>query len=918
MNNRRSRTALTRAFNGVAVAALFAAPAAAADIRGRVVEKDKGVALPGATVTVQGTNLSATAGRDGSFAINGAPDGPQTLVVDYIGYGEALQPVTGSDQPVEIALSSSVDGNEVVVTGTRLAERRALQTKKAADNLVEALYANDVGKLPDQNVAEAIRRLPGLSVANDQGEGRYVIIRGVNPNLVNVLLNGQTLPAPEPDGRQVKLDDIPSAMISAVIVTKSLTPDQDANAIGGEVNIRTLSAFDRNKSFFADARGAYGRYALNHKNPWEADGQIGGIFADGKLGAVLSFNYSRRPIESENFQGSTNFLANGGPDQFGLRDYNLVRTRLGAVANFDFRPSDAVKLFIRSSYSRFVDNERRDQNRVDQIVYNDAAGTYSGRGSILIRRREEKDNTKSGELGGEFDLGAAGQLALAGTYTRAIKNDPLRSEYNFRAGSNSVSGTFDLDQSPYGFAFSAPFDPSKFPLNSVNYDRRHAQEDLWQLRGDYTLPVAIGEGSTFKVGAKYLNRHKTNDRDYLQYGRGTTFNASSATYNDNPNFYDGRYTFGPRIDYDAAQAYAAANPGALIQSTSNINSSRNNSQVNDYDVREKISSAYAMATLTFGKLTIVPGLRVEHTQDSQKAKLLATGATAPVDQDFNSFNSQSYTDWFPGVNAHFNVTRDFVLRGAVTTAIGRPNYPDLAPYVSVDTTSSPTTITLGNPSLQRYKAVNLDAAAEYYLPSQGLLSVGLFYKHIDNPIYTQSLLGQSGNFGGQDFTNVSVTRAINAGSAVVKGIEVNAQVQFTFLPGFLNGFGASANYSRISGHASDLPGRIGRVPLFLQSKNVGTLQLFYEKYGFAARVAYSFRSSYVDTLGTTAATDQYTGYNGQLDVHASYQISKQLTVFADGTNLNDAAWRRYMGVKSQLVERERYDYSIRGGIQLHF
>ena len=331
MSDRRPRVTLARAFSGVAVAALLAVPIAAAEIRGRVIESDKRIALPGATVTVRGTNLSTTAGRDGGFTISGAPDGAQTLVVDYVGYAEATQSVTGSDQPVEIALASG-GADEVVVTGTRLAERRALQTKKSADNFVEALYANDVGKLPDQNVAEAIRRLPGISVANDQGEGRYVIIRGVNPNLVNVVLNGQTLPAPEPDGRQVKLDDIPSALISAVIVTKSLTPDQDANAIGGEVNIRTLSAFDRNKSFFADARGAYGRYALNHKNPWEADGQVGGIFADGKFGAVLSFNYSRRPIESENFQGSTSFLANGGPDQFGLRDYNLVRTRVARSA----------------------------------------------------------------------------------------------------------------------------------------------------------------------------------------------------------------------------------------------------------------------------------------------------------------------------------------------------------------------------------------------------------------------------------------------------------------------------------------------------------------------------------------------------------------------------------------------------------
>jgi len=221
------------------------------------------------------------------------------------------------------------------VTGTRLAEAKALQTQKIANNFIDSLYANDVGKLPDQNVAEAVKRLPGLSVANDQGEGRYVIIRGIDPNLVNVTINGQTMPAPEPDGRQVKLDDIPSAMIASVVVTKSLTPDQDANAIGGEVNIRTLTAFDRNKRFFVDARGSLGWYEMNHKKPYELDGQLGGIFgADGQFGAVLSINYSRRPIESENFQGSENYQT-GAPDENGLRDYNLVRTRLGIVGNFD-------------------------------------------------------------------------------------------------------------------------------------------------------------------------------------------------------------------------------------------------------------------------------------------------------------------------------------------------------------------------------------------------------------------------------------------------------------------------------------------------------------------------------------------------------------------------------------------------------
>jgi TonB-dependent receptor len=227
-------------------------------------------------------------------------------------------------------------------------------------------------------------------------------------------------------------------------------------------------------------------------------------------------------------------------------------------------------------------------------------------------------------------------------------------------------------------------------------------------------------------------------------------------------------------------------------------------------------------------------------------------------------------------------------------------------------------VSLGNPDLKPYKAVNLDAAVEYYLPGQGLLSVGLFYKHIDNPIYTQSIRVTNGSFGEQSFAVADVSQPLNADDETVQGVEVNGQVQMTFLPAPFDGFGISANYTHVSGHATAPGVRPGDIPLFFQSKNIGNVQLFYEKYGFAARVAYSYRSKYLDVLGGDASTDEYTDDNGQLDVHASYQLTKQVTIFADGTNLTDAPWRRFIGTKDQLVERERYSFSVRGGVQVHF
>ena len=925
----------------IAFSGLVAESASAETIRGRVVDDAKRTALPGATIRVDATGATATTAADGSFSIDGLPAGTQHLTVDYIGYDSKTIDLEASANPAatDIGLTSQIAAADIVVTGNRLAERRALQTKKSADNFVEALYANDVGKLPDQNVAEAVRRLPGITVANDQGEGRYVIIRGIDPNLINVTLNSQTLPAPEPAGRVVKLDDIPSSLIAAVVVTKSLTAQQDANAVGGAVDIRTVNAFDRNKSFFLDGRGAAGYYKLNGKTPYELDGQVGGIF--GQFGAVVSVNYSSRPIESENFQGSTAYVAqpNGSlvPDQNGLRDYNLVRTRLGVVGNFDWHPNDDVKIYLRSSYSKFTDHETRDQNRLGSEKNIATASLTTGSfgsavGTILVRRREEDDNTKSITLGGEFNLGE-GTLEASGGWTKAVKTDPIRSEYTFSTAQGAptkspITGvTYDLASEPvYSFIDTAGVfsTPSRFGLTKYNLETRQAYEELWQGRVDYTLPIGLGDDSSIKIGAKYLDRHKYNNQDKLDYKNGpVAWTLNTVGYVGDTNFYDGMFKFGERIDYNAARAYADAHPGVLAIDTP---STISDTLASDYDVHESVSAGYAMATLKFGGLTLVPGVRVEHTEDKNSAKLVKAGVST-VNDGYNSFGSKQYTDWFPGLNAKYEIQRNLLLRAAVTTSIGRPNYADLAPYVLVGDVSpgGQQALTTGNPDLKPYKAVNLDASLEYYLPSQGVLSVGLFYKHIDNPIYVQGVTVLNGSFAGQTYANALVSQPFNADDETIQGVEVNAQAQLTFLPSPFDGFGVSANYTHVSGHANAPAVRPGDIPLFDQSHDIGNVQIFYEKYGFAARVAFSYRSAYLDTFGggdkpgvPGATQDQYTDANGQVDFHASYQVVKQATVFFDATNLTDAPWRRYIGTPSQLVERERYSFLLRGGVQVHF
>lgn len=821
------------------------------------------------------------------------------------------------------AAVTSTDVEALTVTSLRAADQKAVAAKRSSNTIVDSIYATDVGKLPDQNVAEALKRLPAISVANDQGEGRYVIIRGVNPNLANVTINGATAAVPEPEGRQIKLDDVPSSLIEKVDVIKSLTPDRDANAIAGQIDIDTLSAFDRPHPFVY-LRGAYGRYEINDKSPWEGDATFGSQFGPDKaFGAVVSANYSRRPIESQNFGASgPTFATVGGftvPTLEEFRDYNLTRTRKGATANFDWRPSDDVKVYLRTLYSEFSDAETRDRFRIDNesAFTNQTAnsGTFLGRGTAYVRRRTENDNTASLLLGGAWKTGG-GELTGEIGHSRAEKDDPLRSEITYRTGGSALTVNYNLDQALYQFTPSANFfNPATYTtLNAFNLDRRKAVDTLNQARFDWKMPIAISDSGEFKAGLKVMDRKKVNDRGYEAYTAGATPPALSAvTIAGNPTIYGGRYTLGPRVDYNAFVSAWRSNPSSLVYSPSG---SIGNALVNDYEATEKVYAGYVMATLKYGDVTVIPGVRVEATKGDYKAKAIT--ATSTVNQGFNTFGDFSYTDFFPGVNARWDVNDKLVLRAGVTTSIGRPNFSDLAPYVSVDNSGSGAA-SLGNPNLKPLKSTNGDLALEYYLPGHGIASVSIYYKDIDNPTFTAVRAPVAGEtFGGVSLpATAAITQPINATSATVSGIEFNLQRQFVELPGWLNGFGVSANLTLSNGGAKGVPGRSGSVPLDRQSERTGSAQLYYEKDGFAARVAYSYRSKYLLLLGATQATDNIVdGYNS-IDARVAYTY-KQATVFLEGANLNDEPYRVYLGTRDKVIENERYGRSYRLGLQLAF
>lgn len=857
----------------------------------------------------------------------------------------AAQPALGQSAPAQDAPTTALpdgvavesdDGPIIIVTGQRASDAASLRKKRDSDVTSEVVSANDVGKLPDQNVAEAARRLSGVSVATDKGEGRYLIIRGIEPNLANVTINNQTASAPEPTDRNVKLDDIPSGLIGSVTVIKTLTPDLDANAIAGQIDIDTVSAFDK-KGLFASARGAYGVYQDSPRNARDADASIGGTFGDRKFGIVLAGNYSNRGFYSEDVLSGGRQVVSGFdlPLEMDQRVYDpAIRTRKGAVVNFDFRPNDDIKLYTRFLYSEFADRELRNRLRV---FFPGTAAGYTGLtaagGTInngttarrLLRNRQEITNTKTYSVGGDVNFGRV-NVVLEGTHADSAKKDPIRNEFEYRAtaargiGAAFVNGSGLLDSFVVN---AAGLNPANYTLNSFQEVSRRAGEKLDQARLDVTVPIdGLGMGSTIKVGAKYLHRDRFNDqtgRQFVATGAAAARTFASDAVKFIGTTFDGRYSFGPTLNYASAEAYVRANPTLF---TVNANDQISRSTTSDYQVKETVTAGYGMITMKAadGDLTIIPGVRVEHTKGETAAIVFRSGVTT-LNSPFNSFGEYSYTDFFPGLNLKYLFSDRLQGRAAVTTAIGRPPFVNLASTVTVDTGSN--TVSQGNPNLEPQKSFNLDAGLEYYFRGEGGLSVAVFYKRITNPIFATTALNQSGTFGGIALTGATVNSFGNGDKGSVKGVEFAVQKPFTFLPSPFDGFGVNANVTLTK---SDLKviGRTVKTPLVGQANTIASAQLYYEKYGVSTRLAYSYHSSYLDTDGglnaadPTGLGDGYFGKLHSLDFRLGVRPAKFMELYFEANNLTDAEDYYFFRTPGRFREGEKYGRSYRVGLTLTY
>lgn len=915
--------------------ALFHTLASAATITGRVHDSNTNTSILGATVTVRELDRATSTTAGGDFTLSNIPAGTYTVEVSSMGFVAATQTVVaaeGGTAPLEIALKSEIlNLAKFVVEGTREGQARALQQKRAAGNIMDAVSADAVGKFPDGNAAEALRRVPGVSLEIDQGEGRFVVVRGIDAALNNVTLNGQSIGSPAEQGRRgLAMDSVPADLISRLEVVKAVTPDLDGNAIGGSVNIVTQSAFDRGGAFLiGSASGGYN--AFKGDWGWRAGSvSYGRVLDEGKRwGVVGGVSYSFKEFASQT-SDQLNYTSINGfftPDTQESFDYLVQRERLGVNVGLEFRPAKGHQLYLRVNHNEFTDEEGRQKTgynfRLGTLTNQSATGgtNSQGRSTKEFRDYKQQGFIEAASIGGKHDLGSDYVLEWQAGLSKGERRTPRRVDWEFRSAAGAFPNTYDLTGDiPIITPNAAFYNAASYPFRRVRYRRDAEQEDVTSLQADLRRNVNFGtKPGYWKTGVKWLNSDKTQDRTNTNYNL-TTGAANLFTLADTglagpepEGFMGGRYRFGPTLNLANLQAYFVNNPARFTyDATSTLNDSTNS----DFDGTEQILAGYVMANIELTpKSNLLGGVRVERTESDFSAFEVRNGTAARLALD------HSYTEVLPGLHYTVRPSDRLVLRAAWTNTYGRTNYTDLAPRNVLDDIDLgggvfQGSLSAGNPNLQPYESMNFDVSAELYLKNAGILSVGVFHKIIDNPVYRNSYVLTNTTYGGRNYSTLSVSRPENADKGDITGVEFNYQQFFNRLPSPFDGLGVNLNYT-ITDSSATIPGRAGKVPFFKQSDQIGNLAFVYEKYGIEARLAYAFNSDYLSSVGSNADQDSYVAERKVWDAKVSYRLNPRFRIFAEFLNINEEPLREFQGYSSRPSSLEIYSWNANVGISFN-
>ncbi|OMP76827.1 TonB-dependent receptor [[Flexibacter] sp. ATCC 35208] len=915
------------------------------NIKGLITDTE-GNALPGASVKIKGTTKGVSTGTAGTFELQGVKEGSYTLQINYMGYAPMETEVKvkgGSTVVKDIKMSSNVHSlSTIQVSSVMEGQQKALNQQRNADNIKQVVSADVMGRFPDLNVAESMQRLPGVTIGrNTSGEGATVQLRGTPGNFTNINVNGEQIMGSSEDGeRNATLDLIPVNVLSSMEVIKTLTPDLDGDAIAGVVNMKSPTAISLKPRLALDAGLGYNQ--LRSKSNGIGNISYGQRFfqnennPNGKLGVILTGSYYRTTNGYDEVNAQVWELKDFGDGKDSIyfpTDIRYLytenqRTRVGASATIDYNFSPVTNLVLNVMYSDRDNNMTRYRKRTRMQTKNtsvDADGNYvtsKGRSYNEIKDASEDNGNLNFNLQGETQIG---RVKLdGGAFYSISKLKSRNNTFNFITG--NIPLTISKLNEDYLMATGTDWrnDASLFTYNTIERDYFNIEGKNFVAKINATVPYKIGNNSAiFKAGVKVKSMH--NKRYKLPNTLVANFSGDAADgkltnfaglTNVDDELLDGNFDFGLGVDKTSTINYFnkhyAANDGTF---TTDESSTRVSKDAYFYDAVETITAGYLMNRIQFNRFMLLGGLRVERTDVDYKGNIITQDEDEQWASTTLAKKTNSYVRFLPNIQGKYDLTKSSLIRGGVTFGYSRPNFADLVPGRIINILSE--TVTDGNPELKPAFSTNVDLMAEKYLSNLGILSGGIFYKKIDKFQYNSVINLDGDEFDGADqYTGWRYYQTLNGNSANVYGLELNAQANMTFLPGFLKGFTIFANYTYSHSDADAQFRKNLRLPG--QATHSANGSLAYSLKGFTIQGNLNYNGSYVVSLGDDADKDVIRDARVQVDANASYQLSKYFTVYVEAQNLTNAPQRSYFGNKQRIYEKQFYSYWGRAGLKFRF
>lgn len=899
--------------------------ARAGSIGGRVLNEATGSSLPSATVRLRELNREVTTSRDGTFLLTNVLPGTYTLTISYEGLDSqqlSVEVSAGGAVRQDVKLSSQYYGaDNILVLGRAEGFASSINVQRNAPSVRTVVSADALGQIREGNIGDALVRLPGLSVETRAGVQRTATIRGLAPQYNTVTVDG--LRMTNVDGnRDIALDSFPANLLARVDVIKAPTPDMSADAIGGTVDLVTRSAYDReDRTLELEIGSTYNdnRSSLNR----QAEFTLGDTFGkDNQFGLLGSINYFRdnRGYDVNN----TGYTVSEDDEYFINRslyyDRDEKKDKIGAGLMFDYRPSADTSLYLKGMYHYdYRDLWRRgtDYRPNANTQYNvsaDGGSSTDGRIDSMVLYREPKNVFQMYTLGGEHRMDNwvfDGRVA----YSRAKKDYPetiqvINSFNNVdlsydRADRRFPSFTVDND-----IDISEP-DGLEFRMHTSSQVPRMEEEttlDLNALREFHTSNFSWSLKSGIRTTFKDASQAQPNTIRYS--GLDGVSVTSLLEFHDSPDFMSesgGRaQLLGFNPDWREYQALHDAGSGALTQNAAAQLFTDETKANSDFSISEDILAGYLMGNVEMGQLSILSGVRVETTSIDSEANEV-TIDDGQVTAITRVGDSNDYTNVLPSLHLRYHTLNDrLVLRGSLSKAISRPPPGDLIPAKQENAQLNQRIV--GNPNLEPAESINYDLTAEYFMPPLGVVSAGIFYKDIDNFVFSTSRVGADG---------VDERTRENGEGGTVTGLELVWAQDFTFLPGALSGLGVETNFTWLDSEGI-YPNRDDKLPFINSPDYILNAIVSYAVGPFSARLSMNQLPERLTSVGGRPALDRYNTESRVWDMAFKYRVMDQHSVFFNIKNLTNEPTLQHQGSKDNPTSAAYYGTQYNLGVTFSF